>query len=113
MKTIFIKNKFKNIIPISVVLGVITGLCACQNEGKAIIANQGVTKSEDRLARVEQNVADLLAKMTLSEKVSLAHASGKFHVNAIERVGIPEMWLSDGPHGVRHQIERNAWASAG
>jgi len=70
-------------------------------------------QKSQRLAQVEQNVERLLSKMTLPEKVSLAHASGKFHINAIERVGIPEMWLSDGPHGVRHQIERHTWASAG
>ncbi|WOH37269.1 glycoside hydrolase family 3 C-terminal domain-containing protein [Thalassotalea fonticola] len=66
-----------------------------------------------RLTSVEQDVNSLLAKLTLQEKISLVHASGKFHINAIERVGIKEMWLSDGPHGVRHQIKRDDWGSAG
>ncbi|WNC67815.1 glycoside hydrolase family 3 C-terminal domain-containing protein [Thalassotalea nanhaiensis] len=71
------------------------------------------TSKATRLASVEQDVEEVLTQLTLQEKISLIHASGKFHVNAIDRVGIKEMWLSDGPHGVRHQIQRDSWSSAG
>ncbi len=74
--------------------------------------HNNITTSE-RISMVEENVDNLLAALTLVEKISLVHASGKFHINAIDRVGIPEMWLSDGPHGVRHQINRDDWNSAG
>jgi beta-glucosidase len=76
-------------------------------------SEHSTSNTAERLAEVEDNVESLLAKLTLEEKISLVHASGKFHINAIERVGIPEMWLSDGPHGVRHQINRDDWNSAG
>ncbi|ACA87329.1 glycoside hydrolase family 3 C-terminal domain-containing protein [Shewanella woodyi] len=67
---------------------------------------------QQRLANVEQNVESLLAQMTLDEKISLTHANAKFSIAAIERLGIHEMWMSDGPHGVRHEIERYSWNSA-
>jgi beta-glucosidase len=68
---------------------------------------------ERRLATVEEQVETLLAQLTLDEKISLLHGDGKFVVNAIERLGIHEMWMSDGPHGVRYEINRDDWDPAG
>ncbi|WP_394204047.1 glycoside hydrolase family 3 C-terminal domain-containing protein [Shewanella waksmanii] len=67
---------------------------------------------QQRLATVEQDIEQLLSQMTLDEKISLTHANAKFSIAAIERLGIHEMWMSDGPHGVRHEIERYSWNSA-
>ena len=45
----------------------------------------------------------LIQKMTLEEKCSLLSGGGQFSTKAVERLGIPAMWLSDGPHGLRKQ----------
>jgi len=113
MNVIFMSEEFKKLINITAVLFFSIGLSACEKNNKSTITEPVFDQSNNRLSAVEEDVEALLIKMTLPEKVSLAHASGKFHINAIERVGIPEMWLSDGPHGVRHQIERHTWDSAG
>ncbi len=59
--------------------------------------------------KVEDRIDALLAEMTLEEKVSLCHAGSKFAVTGIPRLGIPEFTMSDGPHGVRHEISRDSW----
>ena len=58
---------------------------------------------------IERRITELITRMTLAEKVSLCHAGSKFAVAAIPRLGIPEFWMSDGPHGVRHEICRDSW----
>ncbi len=113
MKNIHMKKTIKHSLVCSAVVTFTAGLSGCGSSQKDVAALESESQRAARFVSVETDVEAMLAKMTLPEKVSLAHASGKFHINAIERVGIPEMWLSDGPHGVRHQIQRDSWDSAG
>ncbi len=66
----------------------------------------------DNNAPIEKRVEDALARMTLDEKVAMCHAQSKFSSHGVPRLGIPEIWMSDGPHGVREEIEWDTWNAA-
>lgn len=59
--------------------------------------------------KINKKIEELLKEMTLEEKVSMCHANSKFYSNGIERLGIEELAMMDGPHGVRSETYRHVW----
>ena len=62
---------------------------------------------------IDERVEDALQRLTLEEKIAMIHAHSKFSTPGCPRLGIPEIWMSDGPHGVRMEIEWDSWKHAG
>ena len=52
------------------------------------------------------NIPELLQQLTLEEKAGLCSGGDFWHTKAVERLGIPAMMMSDGPHGLRKQDEQ-------
>ncbi|MCQ2156119.1 MAG: glycoside hydrolase family 3 C-terminal domain-containing protein [Bacteroidales bacterium] len=61
---------------------------------------------------LEKRIEDTLSKMTLEEKVKIIHAQSKFSSAGVPRIGIPELWTDDGPHGVRPETLWDQWRAA-
>ncbi|MBU1661959.1 MAG: glycoside hydrolase family 3 C-terminal domain-containing protein [Chloroflexi bacterium] len=50
---------------------------------------------------MSDNIKSIIAQMTLEEKAALCTGASAWTTTPIERLGVPEMTVSDGPHGVR------------
>ncbi len=62
---------------------------------------------------MEQRIEDALSRLTLREKINIIHAQSKFSSPGVPRLGIPGLWTTDGPHGIRPEVLWDQWDQAG
>ena len=74
---------------------------------------QSLPKYLDETVPVEQRIDDALSRMTLDEKIAVIHAQSKFSSPGVKRLGFPDLWTDDGPHGVRPDVLWDEWVQAG
>ena len=78
---------------------------------QTVFAQQPIYLDESK--NIEERIEDALSRMTLDEKIAVIHAQSKFSSAGIKRLGFPDFWTDDGPHGVRPDVLWDEWEQAG
>ena len=55
---------------------------------------------------MERNLKELISEMTLEEKAGMCSGFDFWYLKSVDRLGIPKVMVSDGPHGLRKQDEK-------
>ena len=61
------------------------------------------------IAQGTDTIENIIKKLSIEEKIAMCHAQSKFSSSGVPRLGIPELWMSDGPHGIRAEMNWDDW----
>lgn len=70
---------------------------------------KGTPMSDEFDAKIDS----IVGQMTLEEKIGLLHGYSMFTNEGVERLGVPELHMADGPLGIREELQRMSWAPLG
>lgn len=93
----------------------VIGLTSCNNNERPTVKKikTEIYQGKEISAAFDATIDSLIAQMTVEEKIGMLHANTMFSSGGVDRLGIPELKMVDGPLGIREEISRDSWASAG
>lgn len=105
------KNKM---IYLAVAIAVIA-FASCKNEtsSDSTAVQTVMYKGKELGSEFDEKIEKLVSQMTLEEKSGVLHGTSMFTTAGVQRLGIPELKMDDGPLGVREEIARDSWAPLG
>ena len=105
----------KRIIKITVVAFAIMSLASCiiQHQQTDPVSKDQTYRAIPLSGNYENQIDSTLIELTLEEKVGMLHGNSKFTTAGVERLGIPELTMIDGPLGIREEISRETWEPRG
>ncbi len=89
-------------------LCLMAGMYSCQPAG-----TDNTQAPHNPLMDHEEEITQIIAQMTLEEKVEMLHGKHMFSSAGVERLGIADIEYADGPFGIREEMEPHSWRSLG
>ena len=96
-----------------IIISLVILLFSCKSEVK--IENEGLlmARANTIMTENDRKIDSIIALMSLEEKVAMLHGNGMFTSAGVDRLGIPELKMADGPLGIREELNRDSWAPLG
>ncbi len=87
--------------------------CAALGLLRTPLGAADIPRYRDASLPVEARIDDLIPRLTLEEKIGMVHANGLFRSGGVPRLGVPYLWMDDGPQGIRAETGLTSWAPTG